>query len=102
MSAATLPAWADEAGLVGEHNRLRAIAEVQLGQDPADMGLVGLLGDDQSVTDLGVGEATGYQPQDLGLPAGEHAERCGRWRAGPRAAGELCDQPPGYGRGEQR
>ena len=51
MSAATLPAWADEAGLVGEHNRLRAIAEVQLGQDPADMGLGGLLGDDQGVAE---------------------------------------------------
>jgi hypothetical protein len=44
---AALPAWGDEAGFVGEYNGLGAVAEAELGQDAADVGFGGLLGDDQ-------------------------------------------------------
>jgi len=36
-----------------------------------------LLGDDQGVAGLGVGQAMGNQPEYLGLPAGERAEHGG-------------------------
>ena len=38
------------------------------------MGLGGLLGDDQGVADLGVGQAVSDQPQHLGFAGGKRAE----------------------------
>src|SRR6516162_6847718 len=38
---ASVAAWLDEAGFVGQHNGLDAVAEVELGQYPPDMDLDG-------------------------------------------------------------
>jgi hypothetical protein len=40
----SLAAWLQEAGLVGQHDGLDAVAEVELGQYPPDMDLDGSLG----------------------------------------------------------
>ena len=42
--SASLAAWLDEAGLVGQHDGLDAVAEVELGQYPPDVDLDGALG----------------------------------------------------------
>src|SRR5262252_10905282 len=84
----------DQAGFVGEDDGLGAVAEVELGQDPADVGLGGLLGDDQRVADLGIGQTVGDQPQHLGLARSERAEGGLDRRAGAWLAGEVGDQPP--------
>src|SRR6188472_3853603 len=46
----------DETDLVGEHHDLDAIAQVELGQDPTDVGLHGRLGEHELLGDLRVGE----------------------------------------------
>ena len=62
MSSACRSAGGDEAGFVAEDDGLGAVAEVEFGQDAADMGLGGLFGDDQCVADLGVSEGVKLVP----------------------------------------
>src|SRR4051812_41498638 len=50
------PLAVGEAGLVGEHDQLRAASRVQLDHRPADMRLRGGLADDEPLGDLAVGE----------------------------------------------
>ena len=54
-----LPCRPDQPGLVREHHRLYAVAQVELGEDPPDVGLHGGLGDHEPVGDLGVGQVSG-------------------------------------------
>jgi hypothetical protein len=61
----------DQTALVGGHHHLGAVAEVELGEDPPDVGLDRLLGDDQVAGDLGVGQPAGDERQHLGLALGE-------------------------------
>jgi hypothetical protein len=65
-----LPAGADKPGLVGQDDRLDAVAQAQLGQDAADMGLHGRLGDEQPLGDLRVGQPGGDVDKDLAFPLG--------------------------------
>ena len=86
----------DQARLVRGDHRLGPVAQAELGQHPADVGLDRLLADDEPGGDLRVGQALGDQPQHLGLARGQR----GRASAGRRPAarpqpGELGDQPPG-------
>ena len=62
-------------GLVGEHDRLDAVAEVELLEDVRDVRLHGRLADEELLPDLGVGEAVGDQAQDLELARGQLVER---------------------------
>ena len=62
-------------GLVGSGHRLRAVAQAELGEDPADVGLDRLLADRQAGRDLGVRQAFGGQAEDLGLARGQRLER---------------------------
>jgi len=50
---------ADQAGAVGEHDRLDPVPHPELGEDPRDVCLHGRLADDQPVGDLGVREPLG-------------------------------------------
>ena len=61
----------DQPALVGEHDRLYAVAQAELHQDPGDVGLHGVLGDEQRLGDLGVGQAARDLPQHLGLTFGQ-------------------------------
>ena len=58
LKVAWLGAFAglDETGLVGEHDGLDAVAEVELGEDPVDVCLDGGRLDDELLGDLGVGK----------------------------------------------
>ena len=47
----------EEARLVGEHDRLDAVAEVELLEDVGDVRLDGRVADEELLGDLGVGEA---------------------------------------------
>ena len=85
----------DESGFVGGDDGLGAVAEPELVEDVADVGLDGFLGDDEAVGDLGVGQALGDELEDFGFAWGEVFERglglggCG-W-----APGEIADQSSG-------
>ena len=48
----------DQPGLVGEHDGLHAVAQVELAEDATHVRLRGGLGDEQRLSDLGVGQAT--------------------------------------------
>jgi hypothetical protein len=65
-----LPSGADQSGLIGKDDRLDAVAQAQLGQDAADMGLHGRLGDEQAPGDLRVGQPGGHLDEDLTFPLG--------------------------------
>src|SRR5262249_48647750 len=72
--SAVLAAWLDEAGLVGQHDGLDAVAEVELGQYPPDMELDGSLGQVHLTGDLAVGQPGGEPGEDGLFPVGEFAE----------------------------
>ena len=57
---------ADHTGLVGVDDSLRSIPKVQLGQDPAHMGLHRLLREHQGRGDLPVGLTPRHQPEYVG------------------------------------
>src|SRR5262245_15338405 len=84
----------DEAGLVGEHDRLHAVAQIELHQHVRDVRLHGRLADEQAGGDLRVREAAGNQLQHLELACRELGQP--RRRLGPPRPGadELLDQPP--------
>jgi SAM-dependent methyltransferase len=92
----------DEPGLVGQHDRLNAVAEAQLGQDPPDVGLDRGLGDEEPLGDLCVGHALGYQQEHLMLAVGQRVHRSihlPRWR---ELAGEPVQQPASDARRHHR
>src|SRR5216683_3464966 len=61
----------DHPGLVGEDDRLHAVAQPELGQHVADMGLDGRLADEQGQCDLGVAAAPREQHEHVPLPRGQ-------------------------------
>src|SRR5262249_56093498 len=65
----------DEAGFVGQHDGLDAVAEVKLGQYPPDVDLDGSVGQVQFTGDLAVGQPGGEPGEDGPFPVGELAER---------------------------
>ena len=64
----------DEPGLVGEHDRLDAVAQVELLEDVRDVRLDGRLADVELLADLGVREAAGDQAEDVALALGQLVE----------------------------
>src|SRR5580704_13721824 len=68
-------AGCDQAGFVGEDDGLGSVAEAELGQDAADVGLGGLHGDNQAAADFGVGHAARDQPEYLGFLLGQCVQR---------------------------
>src|SRR5216683_901022 len=61
----------DQGRLVGEDDRLHAVAQPELGQHVADMGLDGRLADEQGQCDLGVAAAPREQHEHVPLPRGQ-------------------------------
>ena len=102
---ASLAARLDEAGLVGQHDGLDAVAEAELGQYPPDMDLDGSLGQVHLAGDLAVGQADGEPGEDGPFPVGEPAEQgiaVGLLAGVGEQGDELVDEPPGRGGGEDR
>lgn len=65
----------DEPAFVRQHDCLGAIAQIELRQHLSDMGLDGLLGDEQPLGDLDVGQSAGDQFEDLALTRGQGVQR---------------------------
>ena len=61
----------DDAGLVGKHHRLHAVADAELHQEPADVGLGGGLADEHRGCDLLVAQTSRQQEQGLVLTLGQ-------------------------------
>ena len=75
-------AGAHEAGLVGEHDGLDAVAQAELREQARDVGLDRRVADDELRRDLGVRQPARDELEDLELARGELVEA----RAAPRAA----------------
>src|SRR3954452_16699383 len=78
----------EETALVGEHERLRPVAQVQLLQQPGHVRLDRGVADEQLAPDLRVGVALGDQPEDVQLAGRQRLDRLGRLVVRPR---ELRD-----------
>src|SRR5688572_1334752 len=80
---------AEHLRLVGEHDCLDAVAEVELLEDVRDVCLHGGVADVELLADLRVRKAAGNQPKDVELALGQLVEFPGwLWRCD---AGELFD-----------
>jgi hypothetical protein len=79
------------------------VAQVELGQQAAHVGLDGGLADHQVLGDLGVGHAPCHQAEHLQLAGGQAVEggRAGGGRVG-QLGDEAVEQLPGHRGGEQR
>lgn len=82
----------DESGLVGDDDRLCAVAQVELREHARDVCLHGRLCDDEGLCDLAVREATPHERDDLQLARGQVDELFATSVGGRRAAAELLDQ----------
>ena len=86
----------DQPGLVDEDDGLDPVADTELAQQARDVAFDGGLADEEPAGELGVGQAAGEQPQDLGFPAGQCRQR-GRgfdllvWLR----SGESAEEAPG-------
>src|SRR5919107_791801 len=90
-------AWGDQAGFVGEDDELGAVAGVELGHGPVDVGLGGHRADHHAVGDLGVGQALGDQGDGLAFAVGQLLQ------PGDGAGGErLGDVPVDQLAGDRR
>jgi hypothetical protein len=85
---------------MGEHDRLDAVAEVELLEDVRDMCLDGRLADVELLCDLPVGKAASHQAKDLSFALAELVELRRRRRA--RDARELFDHTLRDRRREER
>lgn len=63
-----------KAGLEGEHDRLDAIAESQLCQNPAHVRLHGCLRDEEALADFHVREPFSHRDEHFTLSTGQPAE----------------------------
>lgn len=70
----TRAAWYCQPCLIRRDHRPDAVAEAELGENVADVGLHGVFADDHGRGDLRIGEAPGDQAQRLGLTRGEGVE----------------------------
>src|SRR4051795_7192378 len=79
-----------ETVLIAEDHRLGAVAEVELLEDPSDVGLHRRLAQKQLLRDFGVRAAAPERPQHLQLTLSQLRRRL---RACGRARHEVLDQP---------
>jgi hypothetical protein len=87
-----------QAGFVGKDDGLKTVAQVELGQYPADVDLHGARGQVQAGGDLGIGQADGDESEDVLLTAGEGSADLLGWPAAGLLGGlggELPDEAPG-------
>src|SRR5690606_27789312 len=82
-----------------------AVAGAGLGQQTADVGLHGRLGDDEGPGDLRIAETPGDETEDLALALGDAREPPLGLQRGPRgrrAGEEVVEQAPGRRRCDDR
>lgn len=51
--------------MVGQHDRLRAIPDLELAQEPGHVRLDGGVADEELAPDLGIGQAEGDESKDV-------------------------------------
>jgi ribonucleoside-diphosphate reductase beta chain len=77
------PAWRDQAGLIGQHDGLDPVAQVEFGEDAGHMSLHRCLAEGQRRGDLTVAQAARDQAEDLQFARRQHRQvpaRCRRRR----------------------
>src|SRR5437867_12614319 len=81
-----------ETALVCEHDRLRAVVQIELGEDACDVGLDRRVADEELTRDVAVRKPARDQAENLELASSELRER--RWLlASRRPARIVLDQP---------
>ena len=83
-----------ESGGAGDEARLRAIGDLELGEDAGDVVADGLLAEEEACGDLGVAPSLGEQLEYFELAFGELREGVagvGGWRCGEVALQPGCD-----------
>src|SRR5690349_19086510 len=98
MTATGATAWSLVADGCAVDGGLGATLHTQLGEQPGDIVFDRLLGQEQPITDLPVGEPVGDQAEDLPLPIGERRQPWISYRSLPQPG----QQPFRHGRVEQR
>src|SRR5436309_16048018 len=68
-------AWLDESAFVCEYDCLGSVVEVELGEDPGDVGLDSGVADDELAGDFGIGEPAGNEAQHVELARRQLGER---------------------------
>src|SRR3954454_22707193 len=68
----------EETALVGEHDGLCAVPQLQLLEQPGDVGLDRGVADEQLAADLGVREPAGDQSEHVHLARGQRLDRLRR------------------------
>src|SRR5262249_27745285 len=84
----------NDSGFVGEHDCLDAVANVELGEYPCDVGLDGCGAEEEAGADLGVREPASQELEDLEFALGEVLDACGEGRVGRSPANVALDQSP--------
>ena len=67
--------FVDEPVLVGEDDRLDAVAEFQFGQDPAEVGFHGGFGEHEAGGDFLIGSSRGDLAEHLQFPGGQSVDQ---------------------------
>src|SRR5215813_15567223 len=98
---ADLAARSSQAALVREDDRLNSVAQLELHENPLDVGPDSGLLDDQDRRDLAVREAAGDQLEDLALAWGQPLEVGMIGEPGRRLLGHAVYDAPGDGGREQ-
>src|ERR1700730_13976550 len=82
----------DQPGFIRLYDGLHPVAEVELGEDMADVDLDRALGQEKLGSDLAVGPAPREQPEHVAFPVGEGLEQAVT-PGGPFGVGEQRDKP---------
>src|SRR5262245_61300927 len=90
----------DETGLVGDHHELGAVAGVELGEQPANMGFYGGYAECEVRGDIHIGQSTCDENQDLSFAFGHSAQRAVERAGWARLGAECGDQSSGNAGGE--
>ena len=84
-----------------EHHDVHPVAQLQLREDPTDVRLHGLLGDEQFGRDLAVGPPLRDEQEDVPFALGQHVEHLGPRDGRSGGGDERLDEVPGDAGREQ-
>src|SRR6266566_9253387 len=92
----------DQTALIGQHDRLHPVSQLELHKKIPDVTLDGCLSEVQLCRDLGIAQTARHEVQHLGLPSTQPIELSLSFRGDARHPHKGFDQTPGDGGRQQR